>query len=132
MSVRPPAGPATAGLLDALRAIGATLEETLRIRGALFVLELREEVHRRGGRLVLAVAAGMVLYTAFLLLTGLVVALFWDTHRLASIAGMAALYLAVGLAIVLALRARAAAGPDAFGETLRELDRDLAALRRSP
>lgn len=131
MSALPLARPAE-GLLGALRAIGATLEETLRIRGALFALELREEVERRRARLVLAVAAGAILHTAFLLATALVAAIFWDTHRVAAIAAMAALDFAAGVAIVLRLRASAAASPDPFVETLRELGRDLAALRGSP
>jgi len=132
MSALPLARPGAEGLLDALRSIGATLEETLRIRGALFAVELREEVERRKARLVLAVAAGAMLHTAFLLATALVAALFWDTHRVAAIAVMAALYLAGGAAAILRLRANAAASPDPFAETLRELGRDLAGLRRSP
>ena len=132
MSALPLAPPGAEGLLDALRAFGATLEETLRIRGALFALELREEVERRRARLVLAVAAGAVLHTAFLLATALVAAIFWDAHRVAAIATMATLYFAAGVAIFVRLRASAAASPDPFAETLRELGRDLAALRRSP
>jgi len=128
--VSPPrfAGP---GLLDALKAIGATLEDAVRVRGTLFALELREEVDRRRSHLVLAAAAGALLHTAFLLATALVAALFWDTHRVAAIASMAALYVAGGLAALLFLRAKAAASPEPFAETLRELGRDLAALRPS-
>jgi uncharacterized membrane protein YqjE len=122
------AGP---GLLDALRAIGATLEDTVRVRGALFALELREEVARRKYLLVLALAAGALLHTAFLLATALVAMLFWDSHRVAAIAAMAALYLAGAAALLAFLRAKAAASPDPFADTLRELGRDLAALRPS-
>ena len=124
--------PATTGLLEALRAIGATLEETLRVRGALFALELREDLERRKSRLVLQVAAGVLLHTAFLLVTALVAALFWETHRVAAFAVMAAFYLAGAAALLLRLRAGAAASPDPFAATLRELGRDLAPLRRSP
>ena len=131
MSVISPPRPAGPGLLEALKAIGATLEETVRIRGALFALELREEVGRRRSRLVLTVAAGVLLHTALLLSTALVAVLAWDTHRVAAIAAMAALYLAGGVALLLFVRAKAAASPDPFGETLRELGRDLASLRPS-
>ena len=122
----------TTGLFDALRAMGATLEETLRVRGALFAVELREEVERRKSHLALALAAGVLLHTAFLLATALVAVLFWETHRVAAIAAMAALYVSAGAAVLVTLRARAAASPDPFADTLRELDRDLASLRRSP
>ena len=132
MSALPLARPGAEGLLDALRAIGATLEETLRIRGALFAVELREEIERRKAQLLVALAAVALLHTAFLLATALVTALFWDTHRTAAMASMAALYLLGGSILLVHLRAKAAAAPDPFGETLRELARDLATLRQSP
>ena len=132
MSASASATPVAAGLLAALRAVGATLEETLRIRGALFAVELREEIERRKAQLLVALAAGALLHTAFLLVTALVAALFWDTHRVAAMGSMAALYLLGGSILLVRLRARAAAGPDPFGETLREFERDLAALRQSP
>jgi len=120
------AGP---GVLEALKAIGATLEDTVRLRGALFALELREELERRKSRLVLAVAAGVLLHMAFVLATALVVVALWDTHRVAAIAAMAALYLAGGGALLLFIRAKAAASPDPFAGTLRGLDCDAATLR---
>jgi len=124
-----PPRPAAPGVLEALKAIGATLEDTVRLRGALFALELREEAARRKSRLVLAVAAGILLHTALLLATALVAVVLWDTHRVAAIAVMAALYFTGGAALLVFLRAKAAASPDPFAGTLRALDRDAATLR---
>jgi uncharacterized membrane protein YqjE len=130
MSVGPStAGQASAGLLSALRAIGGTLNEMLRVRGALFGVELREEIQRRRQMLVLAALGFAFLHTALLLLTFFVVALFWDTHRVAAIGAMAILYLVCGGAAVARLRRDAAASPEPFAASLGELNRDLDGLR---
>jgi uncharacterized membrane protein YqjE len=121
--------PASGGLLDALRAIGGTLNEIVRVRGALFGVELREEIQRRKHMLVLAAFAGAFLHMALLLLTLLVAVMFWETHRVGAIAAMAGAYLACGAAIVLRFRGKAAASPVPFAGTRGELDQDLAELR---
>lgn len=121
--------PAAAGLLEALRAIGATLNEMLRVRGALFAVELREEIERRKHMAILAVLGATFLHMALVLFTFLVAVIFWDTHRVAAVLAMAALYLACGAAALFAFRARSAASPAPFAATLGELDRDLAQLR---
>ena len=125
----PASAPSPGGLLDALRAIGATLSDIVRVRGALFAVELREDVERRKHMLVLAAVGIAFLHMAFILLTLFVAVLFWDTHRLTAIAVMAVLYLACGAVAFIRLRAEAAASPAPFAATLRELDQDLAGLR---
>jgi len=120
--------PAPGGLLAALRAIGATLAETARVRGALLGVEFREEMERRKRMLVLVALAATFLHMALALLTLLVAAAFWETHRLAAIGGLATVYACLGAAAILRLRLQAASSPAAFAATLGELDRDLAAL----
>ena len=128
MSVRP-SPPAASGLLDALRAIGATLNEIVCVRGALFSLELGEEVERRKHALILAGLAAAFLHMALLLLALFVVAIFWDTHRVAAIGLVAALYLACGAGALIGYRIHGARSPAPFEATLGELERDLAGLR---
>ena len=132
MSVLLRGSPAAGGLKDALRAMGKTLNGMARVRGALFAVELREEVEKRKHMLFLAALGAALLHTAFLLLTAFVALLFWDTHRIAAVGAMAALYLACGIAAFVRLRANAAASADPFAGTLRELRRDLAALDPQP
>jgi uncharacterized membrane protein YqjE len=122
---------ASTGLLAALSAVGTTLNETVRVRGALFALEWREEVQRRKRMAVLGALAFVFLHTALLLATSLVAVVFWDTHRIAALAAMSAVYAACGAAALLRLRAAAAASPTPFAATLGELERDLAELRGS-
>ncbi len=131
MGARLPAPAAPGGLLEALRAIGATLGEIVRVRGALISVELREEIERRKQLLILATAGILLVHTGFLLFTVLVAAFFWDTHRLAAIGAMAFLYLAAGAALFAKMRLDAAAGPAPFAATLEELAQDVRALRRS-
>lgn len=130
MNARPAAAaPASGGLLGALRAIGTTLNEVLRIRGALFAVELREEVERRKRLVVLAAVGFAFLHTALLLLTLFVAVIFWDTHRVAAIGAMAVLYLGCGAAALARFRLEAAASPPPFAATLAELEHDLEPLR---
>ena len=124
--------PASTGLLAALRAFGATLCEAAGIRGNLFALELREEIERRKAMLVLAGLCVVCLHMALLLGTALVVIAFWETHRIGAVAGMAALFLGLGLAAFAVLRNRIGASPRPFAATRGELERDLDQLRMSP
>ncbi len=129
MDVRAP-GPATSrGIAGSLRALVAALGELLRVRGALIGVELREEFERRRQLLVMAVLAAAFLHMALLVLTALVAVAFWDTHRMGALAGMAALYLAGGAALLVRLRVTVAASPPPFAASLDELQRDLDQLR---
>jgi len=132
MNVRAADANATGGLLGALRAIGATLNELVRVRGALFALDLRDEVQRRKEMLILATLGAVFFHTALVLLTFLVVAVFWDSYRFVALGAMATLYLACGAVAFAKLRVKADATPAPFAATLHELDQDLAQLRPSP
>jgi uncharacterized membrane protein YqjE len=121
-----PAGPR--GLAEALRAMGATLGEIVRVRGALLGLEAREELQRRQHMLVLAVAGAVLLHMALLLVSLLVVAAFWDGNRLLAIGGMAVFYAACAGVAVMRLRHQVATSPEPFAASLRELERDFAAM----
>lgn len=132
MSASLPAPPATRGLLDALRALGVTLGETLHVRGALLALEVRDEIDRRQAMLVLAGLGVAFVHLALLLAALLVVAIFWDTHRIAALGTVTVLYLACGAVALIALRARLAASADPFAASLGELERDLASFRADP
>ena len=121
--------PVSRGLLGALRSMGATLNELLHVRAAIFGLELREEAQRGKDQFVLTLVAGAFLHIALTLAALLVVAIFWETHRLAAIGLVALLYGACGGAVLLRLRAAAASAPAPFAATRAELARDLADLR---
>jgi len=118
-----------AGALDSLRALGATLVEAVETRVELALVELREEGERRKSMLVLAVTGGLFLSLGLLLAAFFVVVFFWETHRLAAIAGVTLLYLGIAAGAFLRLRVKAQSAPAPFEATLRELAADRELLR---
>src|SRR5438552_6795430 len=128
MSALPVGAPASRGLLDALRSIGATLNEMLRVRGALFAVELGEELRRRKHMLLLAALGAAFLHMALVLLTLFVAVVFWDTHRVAVIGALALIYRGCGATALMMLRASMASSARPFDANLGELERDLAEL----
>ena len=122
---------APGGLGDALRAIGATLADIARVRGALASIELAEEIERRTRQLALGALGMLFLYTAFLLATLFVAVLFWDTHRLAALATLAFVHLACGAGAFALFSSRARTAPAPFAATREEIAQDIAAWRGS-
>lgn len=130
MAIRASAAPgAPSGLLAALRAAGGTLGEMVCVRGALLAVEAREEIERRKHLLLLGVVAFAFLHAALLLLTLFAAVVFWDTHRIAAVGTLTALYLAAGGIALARFRIAAAACPPPFAASLAELDRDVATMR---
>jgi uncharacterized membrane protein YqjE len=95
-------------------------------------VELREQGERRKDELALAVAGGVFLALALLLAALFVVALFWDTHRLAALGAVTLLYLGIAAFAFARLREELRSSPPPFEATLRELaaDRELLLGRR--
>ena len=126
MELEPPPVSRT-GPVDSLRALGATVMELVAARAELAMVELREQGEWRKDIIALAALAAVFLALGMLLVTLFVLALFWDTHRLAAIAGMAFLYLGIAAGAYGRMRVKMALAPPPFEATLREFaaDRDL-------
>ena len=81
-------GRSAGGLFDSLRALLATLVAMAHTRVELFGTEIEEEV-RRVVALLLGGLAVLTLASLALLFSGLVViAAYWDTHRMAATVGV--------------------------------------------
>jgi uncharacterized membrane protein YqjE len=117
------------GPIASLRALGATLLELVGTRGELALVELREEGERRKEMLGLALAGALFLGLGLLLAALFVVAVFWDTYRLAAIGAVTLLYLGIAAAAFMRLREKLRASPPPFEATLRELAADRELLR---
>lgn len=126
MELEPPPVSRT-GPVDSLRALGATVMELVAARAELAMVELREQGEWRKEIVALAAVAAVFLALGMLLVTLFVLAVFWDTHRLAAIAGMALLYLGIAAASYGRMRMKMALAPPPFEATMREFaaDRDL-------
>jgi len=116
------------GLLDSLRALLTTLVATAHTRVELFGTEIEEEV-RRVVALLLGGLAVLTLASLALLFSGLVViAAYWDTHRLAATVGVAIGFFVLTAVSYLAVRARTRRRSRLLASTLDELERDLELL----
>lgn len=121
-------GRSAGGLFDSLRSLIATLVAMAHTRVELFGTEIEEEVRRL---IVLLVGTFIVLAFATLSLVfcGLVViAAYWDTHRVAAAVGVAACFIVLAVASYLAVRARTRRRSRLLASTLDELERDLELL----
>lgn len=119
------------GLFASARALGATLLEIVGTRAELALLELREEGERRKVIVAWLAAAGFCLALGIVFASVLVIACFWDTHRLAAIGGVSLFYLAAAAVAYAQASARMREAPPPFEATLRELAADREALRGS-
>jgi uncharacterized membrane protein YqjE len=120
------------GTRRGLRAAAAKLAAALlglgQTRLELAAVEFEEARGRAAERLVLVLVAGLCFAFAVLAASMLVVALFWDTHRVAALCGMTIVYALVGLVALWRLAAQKKTDAPAFAATLAELERDRAWL----
>ena len=112
------------GLLASLRKLAATAVEILQTRLELLATEVEEERLRLLQIALWALIAVFLLALGILMLTLFFVVLFWDTHRVLVTGLLAAFYLALGVAIGLAVRGKARAKSKLFSASLAELAKD--------
>ena len=122
-------GARNAGLLSSLRRVLSTLVEILHDRIELITTELEEQKLRAAQIVFASFLTLFFLSLAIIFGTLAVVVVFWETSRLAVLAGFAALYLALGVIAALVWRVRSRARPRLLAATLAELRRDRDALR---
>lgn len=117
-------GDASAGIVQSLRNLAATLVELLRTRFELLATELDEERIRLLQLLFWAAAALFFFGVGILLLTVLAVAVFWDSYRITAIVVLAGVFLAAGIVMAIGVRNRMFARSKLFAASLQELQRD--------
>jgi uncharacterized membrane protein YqjE len=123
--------PDRGGLSGALGRLGGATLALLRTRIELATLEF-EEARERAKQMLVLLLCGVVLALFGLLFASLlVVAYFWDTNRLAAIAGVTLFYAALAAIAFTRLRRLTRDKPPPFAATLSELEQDAAALRRT-
>lgn len=114
---------------ETLGRIGATLLAMVRTRLALAAVEAQEEAQRVLGFAAWTLFAAFLGAGAFMLVALFVIVLFWDTHRLLAIGGMAGLFALAAVVILLQVRARFASRPPMMAATLDELNKDIAFIK---
>jgi uncharacterized membrane protein YqjE len=116
-------GPA-ANLLASLKRVVGTLVAIAETRLELLVVEFEEERARVGVLLLYAALAMLCLALGIILLTFLIVVLFWDSYRIQSVSGLAVFFLIAGGVLWRVMSAKAREKPRLFAASLSELHRD--------
>lgn len=112
------------GLFASLKTLGATFAAILQNRLELLSTDIAEERARLGAILLLSLVALFCLGVGVLLLTLLVVVLFWDTHRLAALSALTLLFLAAGGWVGWMALHRLRSKPRLFEASIAELAKD--------
>jgi uncharacterized membrane protein YqjE len=116
------------GLMASVKRLLSTLIFIASTRLELLANELQEERLRLTQMLFFALLALFFFGIGILLLTVLVVLLFWDDHRLAVTCVLSVIFFALGLLMVMLLRSKAQAKSSLFSASLAEFARDRAHL----
>jgi len=120
----PVSGDASAGIVQSLRNLAATLVALLRTRFELLATEIEEERVRLLQLLFWAAVALFFFALGIVLLVILFVAVFWDSYRITAIVTLAVVFFAVGAGAAIGVRNRIQARPRLFSASLDELARD--------
>ncbi|MBI3285908.1 MAG: phage holin family protein [Burkholderiales bacterium] len=116
-------------LTDSLAQLAATLTGILHTRLELISVELEEELTRFSSMLLWSLTALFCAGIAVMLAILLLVALFWDSHRLAIVSALLLLFSGAAIALGVWLRRRLRNKPGLLSYTLAELKKDSAALQ---
>jgi len=117
-------GAPSGGLSGALARLGASSLELVRTRVELASLEFAEEHERRKDQVLLIFVAAVAFAFALFAASAFVVAYFWDSYRLAALAGVTILYVLIGAGALWRIDVQRRTAPRPFAVTLAELERD--------
>ncbi len=113
----------------AAKALGADLVALLKLRAELAALEFEEEAARRKRLLLLGAVTAVFALATLLLVAFLVVVVFWDTYRVAALAGVTIVYGLAGSWAYRRFRDVATNSPPPFAATVAEFRKDLEMFR---
>ena len=119
------------GLLSSIRTMATTLVGILHTRLELLSTDLEEDREHLLSLLFLSMVALFSLGVGVLLATLLLVAAFWDTHRLMALASLSALFLIAGISTAAMAVHKTKTKPRIFTSSLLELFKDREHLNQS-
>lgn len=114
----------TEGLFASLKTLASTLAGVVQTRLELLSTDVAEERARLTSILVLVMIALFCLGVGAVLLTMLVVIVFWDTHRLAALGGLTLLFLGGGCVLWWQAMHKLRTKPRLFEASINELAKD--------
>jgi uncharacterized membrane protein YqjE len=116
-------------IADTVRRLAATLLAMVQTRLELASVEMEEQSQRYLGYVLMSLLALFLFGIAIVLVAVLVIILFWDSHRIEAVLGMAALFALSALAVGMKVRAGFAARPALLSATMGELQKDIDFLK---
>ena len=119
---------AGSGLMGSVKRLTSTLTTLVSTRLELLANELQEERLRLTQMLLFTLAAVFCFGMFLLLLTIIIVVLFWDDHRLAVLGALSIIFFASGSLAVVMLRGKAQEKSRLFSASLAELTKDTERL----
>ena len=116
------------GMMDSIRTTLATTAKLVRTRLDIISTELEEQREWLQNLIIFGMAGLFFISLGLVLVTLFVVAMFWETHRVAVLGGFSALYLGIGIWAVITFRNMLHKRPKLFAATSQELAKDEAHL----
>ncbi len=121
--------PTEGGLLATVTRMLQTLRDLAGNRLELFLIELKEERARMFDALLLAAAGIVFALMTLLLVTFMILVLFWDTHRMLALTVMIGVYAVAATVAFAKLRSRLQRW-QAYSATLGEFKKDCACFKK--
>lgn len=112
------------GLFESLKTLSASLIGIIHTRLELLSTDIAEERAHLTTLVVMGLIALFCLGVGVLLLILLIVVVFWDSHRLLALGGVAGAFLAAGAGLVGLAMHKARTRPRLFAASLAELSKD--------
>jgi uncharacterized membrane protein YqjE len=123
----PPRGPFS-GIFKSIAQLLATAVGIAQTRLELLSTELQEEVHRVAEIMLWATVALLAAGVGLLMLSLVIIFVYWDTHRLAASIAVTSAFFLIAVIAGLMLRAKVRSKPPLLDATLAELKKDRASL----
>jgi uncharacterized membrane protein YqjE len=114
---------------ETLGRLAATLVAMVHTRLELASVEMEEQSQRYLGYLLMSLLAVFLFGIAIVLVALFVIILFWDTHRIAAVLAMAAVFGAAAAVIAMKVKSGFASQPALLSATLGELQKDIDFLK---
>jgi uncharacterized membrane protein YqjE len=115
---------ATGGLFESLKTLSVSLISIVHTRLELLSTDIAEERDHFTTLLVLVLVALFCLGFGAVLLAMLIVAVFWDSHRLVALGGLTGFFLIAGAAVGWIAMHKVRTRPRLFAASLAELSKD--------
>ncbi len=121
--------PKEGGIFSAATGLFKTLRDVVENRIELFLLELKVERARLFDALLLAAVGIVCAFMALIMITLIVLVVFWETHRLLVLGVVTTVYAGAAVAAFTTLRARLQRWR-AFTATLEQIKKDRACFEK--